>query len=168
MAIAVACVVPEQGRSHDVHHKVPFRAFSSPEEANQLHNLITLCPACHHRVETSIRMRSGLAGLAYSLSNLAPLFVMCDTRDLGVHSDPQSSLAEGKPVVILFDRIPAGIGLSEKLYELHNELILRAFEMVSQCECVDGCPSCVGPAGENGTGGKRESLALLEALNIKY
>jgi DEAD/DEAH box helicase domain-containing protein len=110
-------------------------------------------------------MRSGLAGLAYTLENLAPLFVMCDTRDLGVHSDPQAPLAEGKPAVVLYDRIPAGIGLSERLYELHDELLLRAWELVSQCECTDGCPSCVGPAGENGIGGKRESLALLEALN---
>jgi DEAD/DEAH box helicase domain-containing protein len=161
------CGSPEQERSHDIHHKIPFRAFHSPEEANQLHNLITLCPACHHRVETSIRMRSGLTGLAYTLGNLAPLFVMCDTRDLGVHSDPQSSLAEGKPAIVLFDRVPAGIGLSDRLYELHDELVLRALEQVRYCECTDGCPSCVGPAGENGTGGKRESLALLEALNIQ-
>jgi DEAD/DEAH box helicase domain-containing protein len=159
------CGAPEQGRSHDIHHKIPFRAFYNPEEANQLHNLITLCPACHHRVETSIRMRSGLAGLAYTLENLAPLFVMCDTRDLGVHSDPQAPLAGGKPAVVLYDRVPAGIGLSERLYELHDELLLRAWDLVSQCECTDGCPSCVGPAGENGIGGKRESLALLEALN---
>jgi DEAD/DEAH box helicase domain-containing protein len=161
------CGSPEQGRSHDIHHKIPFRAFQNAEEANQLHNLITLCPACHHRVETSIRMRSGLAGLGYALGNLAPLFVMCDNRDLGVHSDPQSSLAEGKPAIVLFDRIPAGIGLSEKLFELHDDLILRSFELVKQCECSDGCPSCVGPAGENGVGGKKETLALLESLAIR-
>ena len=161
------CGSPEQGRAHDVHHKIPFRSSHSAEEANQLQNLLTLCPTCHRRVETSIHMRSGLAGLAYTLGNLAPFFVMCDARDLGVHSDPQSSLAEGKPAIILFDRVPAGIGLSEKLYELHNELVLRAYELVAKCECTDGCPSCVGPAGENGVGGKRETLALLKALTLR-
>ncbi|GAG46576.1 unnamed protein product, partial [marine sediment metagenome] len=33
------------------------------------------------------------------------------------------------------------------------------------CECAEGCPSCVGPAGEGGLGGKRETLAILEALS---
>jgi DEAD/DEAH box helicase domain-containing protein len=158
------CGSPEQGRAHDVHHKIPFRAFSTPDQANQLHNLITLCPACHNRVETSLRMRSGLAGLAYALGNLAPLFVMCDSRDLGVHSDPQASLSQGQPTAVLYDRIPAGIGLSERLYEIHDELMLKAYELVTQCECTDGCPSCVGPAGENGLGGRRETMGLLGAL----
>jgi DEAD/DEAH box helicase domain-containing protein len=147
-----------------VHHKIPFRAFSSPEQANQLQNLVTLCPACHRRAEAAVRMRSGLSGVAYALENLAPFFLMCDARDLGVHSDPQSPLAGGGPVVVLYDRVPAGIGFSQRLFELHAELAQRAYELVAQCECVDGCPSCVGPAGENGLGGRREALALLAEL----
>jgi DEAD/DEAH box helicase domain-containing protein len=158
------CGAEENGVAHNVHHKIPFRSFSSYEQANQLPNLITLCPSCHHRAETVIRMRSGLSGLAYALGNLAPFFLMCDSRDFGVHSDPQSPLAEGKPVVVLYDLIPAGIGFSQRLFELHDELILRAFELVSNCDCTDGCPSCVGPAGENGAGGKKETLAILKNM----
>jgi DEAD/DEAH box helicase domain-containing protein len=158
------CGAPENGRAHHVHHKIPFRAFESAAQANQLDNLITLCPTCHQRAEAAVRVRSGLAGLAYALGNLAPLFLMCDDRDLGVHSDPKSSLADGNPVVLIYDRIPAGIGFSQRLYELHETLINRAFDLVNDCECVDGCPSCVGPGGENGSGGKRETLALLQAL----
>jgi DEAD/DEAH box helicase domain-containing protein len=159
-----SCGAREQDRAHDVHHKIPFRAFSSPEQANQLQNLVTLCPACHRRAEAAVRMRSGLSGVAYALENLAPFFLMCDARDLGVHSDPQSPLAGGGPVVVLYDRVPAGIGFSQRLFELHAELAQRAYELVAQCECVDGCPSCVGPAGENGLGGRREALALLAEL----
>lgn len=159
------CGALEEGRAHDVHHKVPFRTFASYEQANQLHNLATLCPPCHHRVEASVRVRSGLAGLAYALGNLAPFFLMCDVRDLGIHSDPQSPLAGGTPTVVIFDQAAAGVGLSQRLFELHGELIGRALELVAQCECADGCPSCVGPAGENGVGGKRETLALLAALS---
>ena len=109
-------------------------------------------------------MRSGLAGLAYALGNLAPFYLMCDPRDLGVHADPQSPLAEEGPAVVLYDQIPAGIGFSERLYELHADLLERANELISRCECVEGCPSCVGPAGENGMGGKIECLALLDRL----
>ena len=158
------CGAPEQSRAHDVHHKIPFRSFSSQEQANQMHNLITLCPNCHRRVEAATRMRSGLAGLAYALGNLAPFYLMCDPRDLGVHADPQSPLAEEGPAVVLYDQIPAGIGFSERLYELHADLLERANELISRCECVEGCPSCVGPAGENGMGGKIECLALLDRL----
>jgi len=159
-----ACGAPERGRAHDVHHKVPFRAFASREQANQLPNLVTLCPPCHRRAELAVRVRSGLAGLAFALGHLAPLFLMCDARDLGVHADPQSPLSEGRPSVVIYDLVPAGIGLSERLFELHDELIARARDLVAACECADGCPSCVGPAGENGLGGRQEALALLEAL----
>jgi DEAD/DEAH box helicase domain-containing protein len=158
------CGTPEQARAHHVHHKTPFRAFTSTEQANQLSNLITLCPTCHRRAETAVRVRSGLAGLGFVLGNLAPLFLMCDARDLGVHSDPQSPLAEGIPAVVLFDQVPAGIGFSQRLYELHDELVRRARELVAACECTDGCPSCVGPGGEGGSGGKKETLAILDAL----
>ena len=158
------CGTPETDRAHHVHHKTPFRSFSSYEQANQLSNLITVCPTCHHRIETAVRVRSGLAGLGYVLGHLGPLFLMCDVGDLGTHSDPQSPISEGRPTVIVYDQIPAGIGFSQRLYELHDELLLRAYDLVEACECLDGCPSCVGPGGEHGSGGKRETLAILKAL----
>ncbi len=158
------CGAPEMGRAHDVHHKVPFRSFASREQANQLSNLITLCQACHHRVETAVRIRSGLGGLSYVLGQLAPLFLMCDARDLGTHSDPQSPLSDGRPTVVIYDQVPAGIGFSERLFDLHGEMMIHAFELVTACECADGCPSCVGPGGEGGLGGKRETLAILEFM----
>jgi DEAD/DEAH box helicase domain-containing protein len=98
------------------------------------------------------------------LGHLAPLFLMCDARDVGVHSDPQSPLADGQPVVVVYDQVPAGVGFSERLFELHEELMANALDLVVACECTEGCPSCVGPAGENGQGGKRQTLAILEAL----
>jgi DEAD/DEAH box helicase domain-containing protein len=158
------CGAVESGRQHDVHHKVPFRAFTIREEANRLDNLTTLCPSCHKQVESNVRMRSGLAGLAYILGNLAPLFLMCDAGDLGSHIEPVENQNFGEPTVVLYDSVPAGIGFSEKLFEMHDELIARAFELVSECACEDGCPSCVGPGGENGYGGKQESLAILKIL----
>jgi DEAD/DEAH box helicase domain-containing protein len=159
------CGLSEQGRAHDVHHKTPFRAFPSYEQANQLENLITLCPACHRRAETAVRVRSGLSGLAYVLRHLAPFFLMCDVGDLGVHSDPQSPFAAGAPAVVIYDQVPAGIGFSQRLFELHAELVARAGELVAACACQDGCPSCVGPGGEAGQGSKRETLAILKALS---
>jgi DEAD/DEAH box helicase domain-containing protein len=158
------CGEPEAGREHDVHHKIPFRAFPSAAQANRLDNLITLCRLDHRRAEENVRIRSGLAGVAYVLSQLAPLFLMCDPGDLGVHTDAAGAVRGGKPSVVLYDEVPAGIGFSERLFELHADMIQRAFELVRQCECPDGCPSCVGPGGENGMGGKAASLAILDTL----
>jgi DEAD/DEAH box helicase domain-containing protein len=158
------CGVIESIREHDVHHKIPFRSFTSIEEANRLENLTTLCRTCHQKVEQNVRIRSGLAGLGFVLGNLAPLFLMCDPRDLGTLSDPAWKPANGLPSVVLYDLVPAGIGFSQKLFEIHDELIQRALELVSECECEDGCPSCVGPGGENGVGGKVETLEILKEL----
>jgi DEAD/DEAH box helicase domain-containing protein len=160
-----SCGVLESGREHDVHHKIPFRTFPSPQEANQLNNLVTLCQSCHRRVETAVRVRSGLTGVGFTLGQLAPFFLMCDPGDLGVHTDPQAGLADGKPAIVLYDMVPAGIGFSERLFEVHDELLGHAYNLVAGCTCVDGCPSCVGPGGEAGYGGKPEALALLEVLS---
>ncbi len=164
------CGAAEGERQHDVHHITPLRTFQDTsgmvnyEQANRMENLITLCPNCHQRAETAVRVRSGLAGLAFVLGHLAPLFLMCDSRDLGVHADPQSALCEGMPAVVIYDQVPAGIGLSQQLFTIHDELLQRARELVLTCECLDGCPSCVGPGGELGMGGKQETLAILNEL----
>ncbi len=164
------CGAGEAEREHDVHHITPLRTFQDPnglvnfERANRMENLVTLCPNCHHRAETAVRVRSGLAGLAFVLGHLAPLFLMCDSRDLGVHADPQSTLCEGLPAVVIYDQVPAGIGLSQHLFSIHDMLLRRAQELVMTCECLDGCPSCVGPGGELGMGGKQETLAILSEL----
>lgn len=158
------CGAPETDREHDVHHKIPFRAFASAAEANRLENLITLCRIDHRKAEKNVRIRSGLAGVSYVLSQLAPLFLMCDPGDLGVHTDAAGTIRKGKPSVVLFDAVPAGIGFSQRLFELHSDLTARAAEVVKQCVCQDGCPSCVGPGGENGMGGKSAALGILDTM----
>ena len=47
------CGVSEEElkRQLDVHHKVPFRLFSSAVEANCLTNLISVCRTCHKKAE---------------------------------------------------------------------------------------------------------------------
>ena len=158
------CGKTENGKTFHVHHKIPFRQFQNPEEANRPDNLITLCSNCHQLAETNLRMRSGLSGLSYILHNLSPLFLMCDAGDIETHYDAQSSLADGKPVVVLYDKIPAGIGLAQKTYQIDEVIFHEAAGLIRNCACPDGCPSCVGPAGENGAGGKLETLAILGAL----
>ena len=148
----------------EVHHIIPFRKFADANEANQSDNLISLCPRCHHLAEQRVHIQSGLAALAYLIGNLAPFFVMCAQKDLGIHSEDKSPLAKGAPVIVIYDKVAGGIGLSHKLYELHSRLIYAAMDRVKHCACENGCPACVGPVAENGLGAKEEAMAILQEL----
>lgn len=158
------CGVKEGLVEHHVHHKVPFKQFESTEKANALGNLVTLCQNCHKIVESQIRVRSAISGLKYILENLSPLLVMCDINDLGSMVDPAAKFAENKPVILFYDAIPAGIGLSEELFKQFKPLLAKARDVVMNCSCHDGCPSCVGPTLENAVGGKQETAFLIDML----
>jgi DEAD/DEAH box helicase domain-containing protein len=157
-------------RAHHVHHIKPFREFGfipgenrNDREANHIDNLITLCPTCHHRAESARGKRSALGGMAYALANIAPLYLMCDPRDLGVLTEVRAKETKS-PTITLFDRLPEGLGLSERLYELHDELLHGALDLVRDCSCQDGCPVCVGPVGLGGGEIKVLTTQLLTAL----
>lgn len=158
------CGLPETTSEHHVHHKVPFKNFLDPSQANQVDNLITLCSTCHQKAELVVKMRSGLAGLSYALHNLAPLVLMCDVKDLGVLYDSTSPMEFGAPTIILYDMVSGGIGLSNSIYRNHNDMVSRAYELVNYCQCEDGCPGCTGPGGPYGNGGKMETIALINQL----
>ena len=159
-----SCGKIEAGTAFHVHHKIPFKSFTSIEHANQPDNLITLCPLCHRLAEINIRIRSALSGLKYLMTNLSPLLVLCEPSDLGSFVDPNARFADLNPIIMLYDAIPAGIGLASSLFEQVDELLKKCLQLANQCECQDGCPSCVGPASENGIGGKHETIYLLNML----
>ena len=165
------CGAPERdGRQHDVHHLTPFRAFGYVpgknvlyELANQLENLITLCPSCHRRAERARGTRGALGGLAYLLRNLAPLHLMCAPGDLG--SAVQARAPDtGLPTVTIYDSVPGGAGLSAQLYEIREELLEATLERVQDCPCTAGCPACVGPAGDVEPDAKALTERLLQAM----
>jgi DEAD/DEAH box helicase domain-containing protein len=55
------------------------------------------------------------------------------------------------------------VGLSEPLWQRQAELVQRARELVGRCDCVAGCPACVGPvlaASEDKRLATPKSLAL--------
>jgi DEAD/DEAH box helicase domain-containing protein len=168
------CGVPEgRDREHDVHHIRPFRTFDyRPGQnenylaANDLSNLITLCPECHRRLETARAMQGTLDGLANLLRALAPLYLMCEPRDLGVTADLDFPFTHA-PTVVMYDAVPGGVGFSTALYRLHDELLHACREWVSQCPCEEGCPACVGAPVEVGMGAKARVRQLLEWMEWK-
>ena len=166
------------GRAHDVHHIRPFREFGYVRDvnrndrlANDPENLLTLCRACHQRAESAVGLRGALSGLGHVLGEIAPLYLMCDPRDIGVIAETRSSFTE-LPTVTIYDRVPAGIGFSEELFELHDQLLRAAYDMVARCRCEAGCPGCVGPIGPEATrrddlNVKQLTLKLLAALSAQ-
>ncbi|MCF7920965.1 MAG: DEAD/DEAH box helicase [Candidatus Cloacimonetes bacterium] len=159
-----SCECAESGTAFHVHHKQPFRAYRNQYEANREENLVTLCPACHKLAEQEAYIQSTLAGMSWLLQNLAPLLLMCDWSDIQVNMDGRSSLADGKPAIIMHDSAPGGIGLSARLYDQHRYLMHQAQEIVENCTCTDGCPACTGPAAESGEGAKEKVRELLKLI----
>jgi DEAD/DEAH box helicase domain-containing protein len=66
--------------------------------------------------------------------------------------------------VLVYEQTPAGVGFSQRLYELHDELLAAALELVEGCRCRDGCPACVGPPGEIGPDTRQVTVRLLSIL----
>jgi len=163
-------VEPVGGPQHHVHHIRPFREFGyvrgqneNYKFANELNNLLTVCPSCHRRVEAAQRTVSALSGLAHTLGNIAPLYLMCDPRDIGTLTEARSK-ETGGPTITFYDGAPEGIGLSGRLYELHEGLLRGALDLVRHCPCTDGCPACIGPVGADGGETKGLTKRLGEAL----
>jgi DEAD/DEAH box helicase domain-containing protein len=111
-------------------------------------------------------LESGLMGLANLLVNLAPLFLMCDPRDLRSETEIRSPFT-GEPTVYLYERNPGGVGLSEKLFYTRRELVEAARELLAGCACPNGCPSCVGAHHLVGFEGKASTLDLFRRLSAE-
>ncbi len=127
--------------------------------------------------------RDGVVGMAFAMRNVAPLLLMCDSRDLGLSIDGVamdgasrlgglSAAARGgtpaelsaSPTIFIYDNFPGGIGFSEPLHGMHDQLIERTRELIDECPCKSGCPSCVGPEGATGPLAKSVASRLLGAL----
>ena len=157
----------------------------------------------------------GLTGLAYVLQHVAPLYLMCDVRDLdrcigdraaafvelgpsrvdgripvgkkspeeelnqeswmrlgisdeepprargGLSLDSEDPSVPFEPTLFLYDNYPGGIGFSPQIYDIFPELLRHAERLLQECECEEGCPSCVGPPTEVGARAKGIALHLL-------
>jgi DEAD/DEAH box helicase domain-containing protein len=130
--------------------------------------------------------QSGMFGLLHALETVATLLLMCDSRDLGTaigerppapgaeSDEPESMRMEDavitnareffEPNLYLYDAYPGGIGFSEPLFRTHDLLVQKTRELISSCGCAQGCPSCVGPAGDLAPHAKDAALAILDRL----
>lgn len=108
-------------------------------------------------------LQNGLLGISNVIGQIAPLYLMCDPKDIHVVYQVKSPFTQ-LPTIFIYDSYPGGIGFSEKLYDIHLELFKEAREIIRHCSCEDGCPSCVGPVNEVGKRGKAMVLKLLGGM----
>jgi len=102
-----------------------------------------------------------LRGVANILGKIAPLWMMCDPHDLRSISQVRSPFTE-LPTIYIYENIPDGVGYSEKLFNISDDLFKACLEQVGHCPCHGGCPSCVGPEMEVGEHGKAGTVKLLK------
>ena len=147
----------------DTHENVGWEKIDLPQD--DLHTvacwLALAAPATEGFSKEEIE--GGVWGLGNLLVNVAPVFVLCDPRDVHVTTQVKAPFT-GLPTVYLYDAAPGGVGLTEKLYDLREALLRATLEHVSACPCESGCPSCVGPWTEVGGNPKRAATVVLERL----
>jgi DEAD/DEAH box helicase domain-containing protein len=71
-----------------------------------------------------------------------PLIAMCDRWDLGglsTNLHPQT----GEPTIFIHEGHPGGVGLTRQAFARFTELVRDAYDLISDCRCRAGCPSCV-------------------------
>ena len=113
----------------------------------------------------------GFLGAGYALHIIAAMRMLSEPRDIGravgdgnarwfatvgasgrgqlrntegEAMDP-AQLQQFTPTLFLYDNYPGGIGFTAPLYESRAAIITDAQQLVSACECAQGCPSCIGP-----------------------
>jgi DEAD/DEAH box helicase domain-containing protein len=130
--------------------------------------------------------RDGVVGLSFAMRQVAQLLLMCDRHDIGIsigsgeqgeqtdltrRAQPAVSAVEGpvtlsdEPRIFIYDNYPGGVGFSEPLFRMDDELRRRTHDLIAGCECQSGCPTCVGPVGNTGPMAKRVALRILELLH---
>jgi DEAD/DEAH box helicase domain-containing protein len=122
--------------------------------------------------------RDGVVGLSFAMRQVAQLLLMCDRHDIGIsigsgEQGEQPDLTRmGQPVTVsdeprifVYDNYPGGVGFSEPLFRMDEELRRRTHDLIAGCECQSGCPTCVGPVGNTGPMAKRVALRILELLH---
>ncbi len=101
---------------------LPLDMFPRPED-------LTGLPGAIHAVE-------------HALIALLPLFAMCDRWDIGGLSTPVHRQTE-LPTIFVYDGHAGGVGISRQGFERFVEWARDARNLIRDCPCESGCPSCI-------------------------
>jgi DEAD/DEAH box helicase domain-containing protein len=109
-----------------------------PEELS-----VALARACG---DPSRSTGEGLPGALHAMEHAAigilPLFAQCDRWDIGGLSTPLHP-DTGLASVFVYDGVPGGVGIAQIGYEQAAEWWAATRDLLRDCSCAEGCPSCV-------------------------
>jgi DEAD/DEAH box helicase domain-containing protein len=119
--------------------------------------------------EAGLDFAGGLHAVEHAAIAILPMFALCDRNDIGGVSTPLHP-DTGRPQIFIYDAYPGGIGISEKGFDLIEELWQTTLKAIEECPCEDGCPSCVQSpkcGNNNKPLDKKAAQILLEGLVAK-
>jgi DEAD/DEAH box helicase domain-containing protein len=133
------------------HENIGFGDIDLPEEEMQTRALAMLfgpdssCGAALAGMDEE-EAGAALSGAGTLIRHIAPVFLLCDPRDLGIVPRVRDTHF-AVPALYIYDKYPGGTGLAESLFRRTGELFKAVHEALDRCPCKSGCPSCVGPEG---------------------
>ena len=93
--------------------------------------------------ERKLLVGDALVGIANVLMEVASMYVMCDAQDIGTVVDAKNL---GCEALFVHDKYPGGMGYARRCRDSFERMIVTIGDVIRNCSCPDGCPSCVGSA----------------------
>jgi DEAD/DEAH box helicase domain-containing protein len=90
-------------------------------------------------------IHNGVYGLGQALMVITALFAHCYPLDVR-YSPGEECVTPWVPdyAMFIFDNYQGGLGFTERAYAVIEDVLETSLSMISECDCEDGCPSCVG------------------------
>ncbi len=92
--------------------------------------------------EADRHFMGSIHAIEHAAISLTPLLALCDRNDLGgISFTKHPQLPNG--AVFFYDGYPGGVGIAECIYNSFEDLLRNTYDLISNCGCDEGCPSCV-------------------------
>jgi len=89
-----------------------------------------------------LHFMGGIHAIEHAAIGIFPLFALCDRNDIGGICYPHHPQV-GKSAIFIYDAYPGGVGLAQRGFEIILELLEKTLNLIKDCECEEGCPSCI-------------------------
>ena len=117
-------------------------------------------------LDAGFDLGGSIHAIEHAAIGMLPLLSTCDRWDVGGVSSPEHA-DTGLPTIFIYDGYPGGVGIAEATYDTLNALLVATKDIITDCPCAEGCPSCVQSpkcGNNNEPLDKRGALYLLELL----
>lgn len=92
--------------------------------------------------KSGLHFMGGIHAMEHAAISMFPLFALCERDDIGGISCPEHDQV-CRAAVFIYDGHPGGVGLASRAFDVLQELLATTLNLVKNCECETGCPSCI-------------------------